>query len=83
MKTQPFRSILELPADITVSVTRWIDYLSDGTPLDERGFRPQVVFKPKPEGFAGERDDLLAAAMERLRQTPLPEKAIDGPRFGE
>jgi serine/threonine protein kinase len=58
---------LHLPMDITVSVPRWIDYLPDGTLLDERGFQPQVPFKPAPDAFRGKRDDLLSAALERLR----------------
>ena len=66
--------IVDLPLDMTVSVPRWIDYLPDGTPLDERGFQPQVVFKPEDGAFQGNRDDLLAAAVERLRKAPLPEK---------
>ncbi len=73
--------IVNLPLDITVSVPRWIDFLPDGTPLDERGFQPQVRFEPKPGAFEGERDDLLAAALERLRQVPLPAKPIEGPAF--
>jgi hypothetical protein len=66
--------IVDLPLDMTVSVPRWIDYLPDGTPLDERGFQPQVIFKPEDGAFQGNRDDLLAAAVERLRKAPLPEK---------
>ena len=66
---------------MTVSVPQWIDYLPDGTPLDERGFQPQVVFKPGPGAFEGNRDDLLTAALERLRQVPLPAKPIEGPAF--
>lgn len=62
--------MVQLPMDITVSVPRWIDYLPDGSPLDERGFRPQVVFKPRPGAFDGNRDDLLSAALARLRQSP-------------
>ena len=73
--------IVNLPLEMTVSVPRWIDYLPDGTPLDERGFQPQVRFEPKPGAFEGERDDLLTAALERLRQAPLPEKPIEGPAF--
>jgi C-terminal processing protease CtpA/Prc len=73
--------MVQLPLDITVSVPRWIDYLPDGTPLDERGFQPQVRFQPEPGAFEGARDDLLAAALERLRKAPLPEKPIEGPRF--
>lgn len=68
---------VELPLEMTVSVPRWIDYLPDGTPLDERGFQPQVPFKPEPGGFQGDRDDLLAAALARLSREPLPEKPIE------
>jgi hypothetical protein len=74
--------ILQLPLNLTVSVPRWIDYLPDGTALDEGGFQPRVVFKPEPGAFEGNRDDLLTAALERLRQVPLPEKPIEGPRPG-
>ncbi|HXD51209.1 MAG TPA: S41 family peptidase, partial [Burkholderiales bacterium] len=70
--------IVKLPLEMTVSVPRWIDYLPDGKPLDERGFAPQVRFEPRPGAFEGERDDLLTAALERLRKVPLPEKAIQG-----
>jgi len=71
--------MINLPLDMTVSVPQWIDYLPDGTPLDERGFQPQVPFKPAPESFQGDRDDLLTAALERLRKAPLPDKPIAGP----
>ncbi len=73
--------IIHLPLDLTVSVPQWIDYLPDGTPLDERGFQPQIFFKPRSGAFENERDDLLAAALERLRLVPLQEKPIEGPRF--
>jgi hypothetical protein len=74
--------IVRLPVGATVSVPRWIDYLPDGTPLDERGFRPGVVFQPEPGAFEGERDDLLSAAVERLRLAPLSDRSIDGPALG-
>jgi len=70
--------IVKLPFDMTVSVPRWIDYLQDGKPLDERGFQPQIRFEPKPGAFEGDHDDLLTAALERLRKVPVPAKAIDG-----
>ncbi|MGO8679032.1 MAG: S41 family peptidase [Limisphaerales bacterium] len=59
--------IVHLPLDMTVSVPRWIDYLPDATPLDERGFQPQVRFEPTPDSFAAGHDELLRAALERLR----------------
>jgi C-terminal processing protease CtpA/Prc len=61
---------IKLPLDITVGMPMWIAYLPDGTPLDERGIQPQIKFEPQPGAFEGNRDDLLAAALERLRQTP-------------
>ncbi len=73
--------IVHLPLDITVSVPQWIDYLPDGTVLDERGFQPQLPFKPAPGAFEGDRDDLLTAALARLSQLPLPDKPIVGPVF--
>ncbi|MDB6112996.1 MAG: hypothetical protein JWR69_4746 [Pedosphaera sp.] len=73
--------ILHLPLDLTVSVPQWIDFLPDATPLDERGFQPQIPFKPTPGAFAATRDDLLTAALDRLRKAPLPEQPIPGPTF--
>ena len=67
---------IKLPLDMTVGVPVWIAFLPDGTPLDERGIQPQIKFDPQPGAFEGERDDLLAAALERLRQAPLPAKPI-------
>jgi hypothetical protein len=67
-------TIINLPLEMTVSVPRWIDYLPDGSILDERGFQPQVLFVPSPGSFSGNRDDLLTAALERVRKLPLPEK---------
>ena len=60
--------MLELPLQITVSIPRWIDYLPDGSPLDEHGFQPEIFFKPMPGAFEGERDDLLSKALEFLRK---------------
>jgi len=66
--------IAHLPLDMTVSVPQWIDYLPDGTALDEHGFQPQIRFKPAPGAFEGDRDDLLTAALARFSQLPLPDK---------
>ncbi len=71
--------IISLPLGMTVSVPRWIDYLPDGTLLDERGFQPQIPFQPAPGAFEGKRDDLLTGALARLSQEPLPAKPIEGP----
>jgi C-terminal processing protease CtpA/Prc len=54
--------------DMIVTIPTWIDYKPDGEPLDEHGFAPQIPFAPGPGAFAGNRDDLLTAALERLRQ---------------
>jgi C-terminal processing protease CtpA/Prc len=54
----------------------WIAYLPDGTPLDERGIQPQIKFEPQAGAFEGSHDDLLSAALEHLRQAPLPAKPI-------
>jgi hypothetical protein len=70
---------IKLPMNMTVSVPRWIDYLPDGTVLDEHGFQPQIQFDPQPGAFDGDRDDLLSAALQRLGQAPLPDKPIAGP----
>jgi C-terminal processing protease CtpA/Prc len=64
-------AIVRLPMDMSVSVPQWIDYLPDGTPLDERGFQPQIPFKTGAGAFEGDRDDLLAAALARMGQEPL------------
>jgi hypothetical protein len=69
--------IVKLPLEMTVSVPRWIDYLPDGTPLDEKGVQPQVPFNPAPGAFEGERDDLLTAALERLRKVAVPTTTIE------
>jgi C-terminal processing protease CtpA/Prc len=60
--------IFGLPLDMTVSVPRWIDYLPDGKPIDEKGFQPSEKFEATPGAFDGTRDDLLAAALARLRK---------------
>ena len=61
--------MIRLPLDMSVSLPRWIDYLPDGTAIDEHGFQPQVRFDPQPGAFDGERDDLLTAALQRLNET--------------
>jgi C-terminal processing protease CtpA/Prc len=65
-------TIINLPLDITVSVPQWIDYLPDGSLLDEHGIEPQISFTLSPVAFEGDRDDLLTAAIERLSNPSLP-----------
>jgi C-terminal processing protease CtpA/Prc len=64
--------VIEAGADVQVRVPQWIDYRPDGKPLDEIGIDPDVVFAAKAGAFAGNRDDLLAAALERLQPTAAP-----------
>jgi len=73
--------LINLPLDMTVSVPQWIDFLPDGTPLDEKGFRPQIPFRPEPGAFEAQRDDLLTAALARLREAPLPAQPMEGPAW--
>jgi hypothetical protein len=72
-------TIVNLPLEMTVRVPKWIDYRPDGTPLDERGITPQIVFTPATNDFDGVHDGLLASALEQARRAPLPAKPIQGP----
>ena len=53
--------IYKLPLDMTVvAVPVWIDYKPDGTPLDEKGFQPQIpLLSRNSNAFAGKRDDSI------------------------
>jgi len=68
-----------LTAGIKVGVSRWLDLLPDGKPIEGRGIQPGVRFEAKPDAFTGKRDDLLAAAVARLGKAPLPAKPIAAP----
>jgi C-terminal processing protease CtpA/Prc len=61
---------VELPIGVRISLPKWIDFLPDGTPLDEKGVQPDIYFPSKPEFFEGNRDDLLKAALEQAQQLP-------------
>ena len=74
---------VQLPYDMTVRISTWIYYLADGTLLDERGYQPQIPFTPGPDAFTGTNDALLSAAIQRLRQVPLPAQPILGPVFSQ
>ena len=74
---------IQLPLDMTVTVSTWIDYRPDGTLFEWSGFQPQIPFTPGPDAFTGTNDALLSAAAERLRQAPLPVQPILGPAFSQ
>ena len=69
----------QLDGGIEIHVPQWIAYLPDGKVIDGRGVMPDVRFAPKPDSFTGNRDELLAMALEQLRKKPLPAEAIEGP----
>ncbi len=71
--------IIQLPLDMTVSVPQWIDYLPDGTPLDEKGITPDLPFSASADAFEGQRDDLLSAALQRMHAEVLPLDPIPNP----
>lgn len=71
---------VSLPLGMVVNLPQWIDYLPDGTAIDEKGITPQVAFPGAPEAFQGTRDDLLSAALERLRSVPLTKESIQDPQ---
>ena len=71
--------VVDLPLEMKAGVPRWIDYLPDGSVLDEKGIRPQIQFDPRPGAFSGDRDDLLSEAVARLREADLPSDPIAGP----
>ncbi len=73
--------IIRLPLSITVSVPQWIDFLPDGTPLEEKGIQPSINFTPQKDSFEGANDDLLTAALDRLKNVSLPERPIAGSAF--
>jgi peptidase S41-like protein/tricorn protease-like protein len=63
--------VVQLPMNMAFSVPQWIDYLPDGTPLDEHGVHPDIWFEPESGAFEGQRDDLLQAALNRLSVTKV------------
>ncbi|UCD50964.1 MAG: HEAT repeat domain-containing protein [Phycisphaerales bacterium] len=73
----------QCPAGIEVGIPQWIAYQADGEVFDEQGIAPEVPFAWRREAFAGEKDDLLCVALERLRQAPLPAQPIEGPSIAK
>jgi hypothetical protein len=60
-------NFFDLPLEMRVAIPSWIDYKADGKPLDENGYQPRIPFQPEPGAFGKGRDDLLTAALARLR----------------
>ena len=57
---------------IVVNLPRWIDMDPQGKPIDAVGVLPRVKVEAKPEDFTGDRDPVLAAALENLRARAKP-----------
>jgi C-terminal processing protease CtpA/Prc len=60
--------LLELPADITVRLPRWLDMDPKGKPLDFVGVKPEVVVETSVNDFKSNCDPVLQAALKRLLQ---------------
>jgi Peptidase family S41/Tricorn protease C1 domain len=58
---------IQAGAGIVVNLPRWIDLDPDGKPIDFVGISPQIKIDAKPEDFSGQRDPVLSAALENLR----------------
>jgi carboxyl-terminal processing protease len=65
---------VEPGAGIVVNLPRWIDMDPAGKPIDFVGVSPQIKIEAKPDDFSGERDPVLAAALERLRNRAKEEQ---------
>lgn len=71
---------VQTPIGVSVTLPRWISLLKDGQPLDERGIIPDIVFEPDEDAFKDGNDDLLVAAVEWMKEKPLPAEPITGPK---
>lgn len=70
--------MVSLPVGMEVSLPTWLDLLDDKQPIDERGVMPDIFYRTGPDGFAGERDELLQAALDRLHNATQPAQPIAG-----
>lgn len=68
---------LDAGIGITVNMPTWVDYLPDGTPLEERGITPSVAVAPGDSAARGKVDPVLEAALAHLRKQP-PDARIPG-----
>ena len=69
---------------IVVNLPRWIDMDPQGKPIDAVGVPPRVKIETRPEDFTGDRDPVLTAALEdvRNRAKSAPAGKVLGPRPG-
>lgn len=74
---------INLPLNLTVTVSTWIDYLPNGSLLEDHGFQPQIPFTPAADSFSGTNDALLSAALARLSAVPLPAQPIPDPSISQ
>lgn len=68
---------LDVGIGITVNMPTWVDYLPDGTPLEECGITPSVAVAPGDSAARGKVDPVLEAALAHLRKQP-PDARIPG-----
>lgn len=66
--------LLELPGDIAVNLPRWLDMDPEQRPIDGQGVAPDVPLETGDDDFDEQHDAVLAAALERLRDTPRRER---------
>ena len=61
---------LEPGAGITVNLPRWRDMDPAGKPIEHVGVKPDVALSFRPKEFTSDKDPVLEAALERLRDIP-------------
>ena len=61
---------LEPGAGIVVNLPRWRDMDPAGNPIEHVGIKPSVMLTNKPGDFTNEKDPVLSAALDQLRETP-------------
>lgn len=65
---------IELGCGIVVNQPRWLDMDPEEHPIEHVGVAPEVQLDFPPEAFTAEKDPVMAAALERLRAQPAPQR---------
>jgi hypothetical protein len=73
------RNKVSLPVGSTITVPLLSWFSPEGKPVQWKAVQPDIPFKSDLKALADGRDELLAAAVERLRAKPVPESPIEGP----